>query len=251
MLEDNRRPSYWAVLPAAVRYDPQLKPNAKLIYAEITALQESSGYCWASNKYLGDLFTLKPDTVGKLISELETAGYVEVSIIRDVETKEVLQRRVRTLAAAPLPDKNPVPLPDKNPVPLPDKNPDRIIQDNNDIPPKAPQGGQRRKRRDDWRETAEHMPERFERFWKAYPRGEKRQAAIRAWDKLAPTAEMADQMAAALKRQLQSEDWQRGIGIPHPSTWLNQRRWTDEIRVTAKEPAAEQAYDPRGGLTAW
>ena len=242
-MEDNRKPSYWAVLPATVRYDPQLKPNAKLLYAEITALQEASGYCWASNKYLGDLFTLKPDTVGKLISELETAGYVEVSIIRDAETKEVLQRRVRTLAAAPLPD--------KNPVPLPDKNPDRIIQDNNDIPPKAPQGGQRRKRRDDWRETAEHMPERFERFWKAYPRGEKRQAAIRAWDKLAPTAEMADQMAAALKRQLQSEDWQRGIGIPHPSTWLNQRRWTDEIRVTAKEPAAEQAYDPRGGLMAW
>ena len=243
MLEDNRRPSYWAVLPATVRYDPQLKPNAKLLYAEITALQEASGYCWASNKYLGDLFTLKPDTVGKLISELETAGYVEVSIIRDAETKEVLQRRVRTLSAAPLPD--------KNPVPLPDKYPDRIIQDNNDIPPKAPQGGQRRKRRDDWRETAEHMPERFERFWRAYPRGEKRQAAIRAWDKLAPTAEMADQMAAALKRQLQSEDWQRGIGIPHPSTWLNQRRWTDEIRVAAKEPAAEQAYDPRGGLSAW
>ena len=35
-----RKPGYWAVLPARVRYDEELRPNAKLIYAEITALAQ-------------------------------------------------------------------------------------------------------------------------------------------------------------------------------------------------------------------
>ena len=39
-----RLPSYYAVLPAKVRYDPDLPPNAKLLYAEITALAGEHGY---------------------------------------------------------------------------------------------------------------------------------------------------------------------------------------------------------------
>ena len=37
------RPGYWAVLPASVRYDETLPPNAKLIYAEIAALAQIDG----------------------------------------------------------------------------------------------------------------------------------------------------------------------------------------------------------------
>ena len=32
------KPNYYAVLPAIVRYDNDLKPNEKLLYAEIVAL---------------------------------------------------------------------------------------------------------------------------------------------------------------------------------------------------------------------
>jgi len=254
-LEDNRKPSYWAVIPATVRYDPQLKPNAKLLYAEITALQEASGYCWASNKYLADLFGLKSETITALVGDLAKAGYVEVEVVRDAETREVLQRRIWTTGRLPtIATPSPINIGEGSPINI-GEPPRKISGENNksinNIPPKAPQGGQRRKRRDDWKETAEHRPERFEKFWEFYPRGEKRQAAIRAWDRLSPSDEVIDQMAKALKRQILSEDWKNGIGIPYASTWINQRRWTDEIRVTAKESAAEQAYDPRGGLTAW
>ena len=39
---------------------------------------------------------------------------------------------------------------------------------------------------------------------------------------------------------MKSEEWQRGIGIPYASTWLNNRRWEDEdkSRPSAGEPAA-------------
>ena len=36
------------------------------------------------------------------------------------------------------------------------------------------------------------------------------------------------EMARGLQRALASESWQKGIGIPYASTWLNNRRWEDE-----------------------
>lgn len=43
------RPSYFAVIPASVRYDERLKPSEKILYAEITALINIKGYCYATN----------------------------------------------------------------------------------------------------------------------------------------------------------------------------------------------------------
>ena len=44
-----------------------------------------------------------------------------------------------------------------------------------------------------------------------------------------PLIDPAEEMARALKRQKDTQQWQEGIGIPHASTWLNQRRWTDKL----------------------
>lgn len=75
----------------------------------------------------------------------------------------------------------------------------------------------------------EHKPERFEQFWAYYPGGGSRLRAVAAWDNLAPSDELIDEMARALRRQKASRQWQDGVGIPHASTWLNQQRWTDKL----------------------
>ena len=86
----------------------------------------------------------------------------------------------------------------------------------------------------------EWKPERFARFWEYYPRGENKQRAMQAWDRLKPSDELIDQMAQALRRQMQSESWRAGVGIPYASTWLNNRRWEDEIKKpTTALPAAD------------
>ena len=75
----------------------------------------------------------------------------------------------------------------------------------------------------------DHCPERFEQFWAAYPGGGSRMKAVTAWDDLKPDDALIDEMARALKRQMASRQWRDGVGIPHASTWLNQRRWTDKL----------------------
>ena len=221
----------WAILPARVRYDRSLPANAKLIYAEIAAKINEEGFCFCHNAYFSERLGVKRDTVGTLVKRLEDAGYIRVDI--DVARGNSDRRRIY-LTAKPyewgVPDLNRVPQKKKGTQKKPDTVPDlnrgpienRDIQDN---PPKAPQRGRARrepKKEPDWK------PERFAAFWSSYPRGESKQAAIAAWDKLKPSDELLVIMAKALKRQMQTEQWQRGIGIPYASTWLNQRRWEDE-----------------------
>lgn len=89
-------------------------------------------------------------------------------------------------------------------------------------------------------------PERFAGFWEYYPRGENKQGAIRAWDRLQPSDELIDLIARALRRQMESDSWRAGVGIPYASTWLNNRRWEDEVKdKPAADPSAPAwADDP-------
>ncbi len=73
--------------------------------------------------------------------------------------------------------------------------------------------------------------EGFERFYKLYPRKQKRPAAESAWKKLAPNADLQQQILTALAKQATSIDWLKSGGqfIPHPASWLNGKRWEDEV----------------------
>jgi hypothetical protein len=84
-------PAYYAVIPASVRYDSRLKPNAKLLYGEITALCNKEGYCWAQNKYFSDLYSVTKTTVSDWVKNLKDCGYIEVQIIYREGSKEILQ----------------------------------------------------------------------------------------------------------------------------------------------------------------
>jgi hypothetical protein len=70
----------------------------------------------------------------------------------------------------------------------------------------------------------------FERFWSQYPRKEKKKNAVEAWARLNLTDEDFYLVMASLARQKMSDQWTRDGGkfIPHPTTWLNGRRWEDE-----------------------
>ena len=71
--------SYCAIIPASVRYDKRLCPNAKLLYGEITALCNEKGYCWATNAYFSTLYNVSIRSIINWINELENAGHIYIN----------------------------------------------------------------------------------------------------------------------------------------------------------------------------
>jgi len=71
----------------------------------------------------------------------------------------------------------------------------------------------------------------FASFWKLYPRKVGKDKAEKAWAKLKVDQALYDLMVTALAKQVLTPDWvkERGQFIPHPATWLNGKRWQDEI----------------------
>ena len=85
-----QKPNYYAIIPAKVRYS-SLKPNAKLLYGEITALSNKLGYCYASNNYFAELYGVSKNTVSRWLSDLSKLGFITIQIERN-KNKEIIKR---------------------------------------------------------------------------------------------------------------------------------------------------------------
>lgn len=84
--------SYYAVIPAIVRYDRELTGNAKLLYGEITALCNEKGYCWATNQYFAELYGVNKKTITQWIKQLEKQKYIETKLHYKENSKEIANR---------------------------------------------------------------------------------------------------------------------------------------------------------------
>lgn len=91
-MESEEKISYYAIIPAPVRYDSELTANAKLMYGEITALCNKNGYCWASNKYFSQLYKCTPQAISKWIKQLEEKKYITMKYTYKGNSKEIEQR---------------------------------------------------------------------------------------------------------------------------------------------------------------
>ena len=92
MMEINEKPSFYAVLPAHVRYEKRLKPAERLIFAEISALTNKFGYCTASNGYFAELYETRKETVSKWISHLSELGFLRLEMV--YEGKQIKGRKI-------------------------------------------------------------------------------------------------------------------------------------------------------------
>lgn len=90
-MEEQQR-SYYAIIPANVRYDKDLAPSAKLLYGEITALCNEKGYCWASNQYFAELYGVSILSIKRWVNSLVTKGYVYRTLTYKPNSKEVDKR---------------------------------------------------------------------------------------------------------------------------------------------------------------
>lgn len=138
-----------------------------------------------------------------------------------------------------------------------------IYQEDTNNPPNPPEGDgaqpaekPKGKRHRAAKVVPEWQPERFEKFWQAYPRDEDRAKAVEQWDALrqdkalmsrhgGDEEKLLREIAQGLKRHLACEDWKSGVGIPYAFRWLRDRRWTEKSKTGSQDslsPAPPRKY---------
>lgn len=73
----------------------------------------------------------------------------------------------------------------------------------------------------------------FEKFWQLYPRKVAKQEARKAWQRRINDERTVATAMSALRVHIKALEWtspHKQRFIPHPSTWINQERWKDEVR---------------------
>lgn len=69
----------------------------------------------------------------------------------------------------------------------------------------------------------------FKKFWESYPRKENKKNALKSFLKINPDEKLLEQLLFSLEKFKESKQWQDKQYIPLPTSWLNGRRWEDEI----------------------
>lgn len=229
-MDEATRPHYWAVLPADVRYDPELRPMAKILYAEISALCGKEGYCWATNAYFAELYGVGEKTVSEWINQLKSRGYV-FTMLTKTKKGMISGRKIWTFHTAP---RELFAYPDfsgdvsrKSSATYPEKSGDIDNNTSNNKTPYNPPQGDRTRQQQKPDMAGDRQ---FAEFWTQYPRKKDKRAAFRAWCKLDVTPELFERIMQQLTVDRQSRQWTKDGKefVPYPATWLNRRPWEDD-----------------------
>ena len=208
-MEKQIQKNFYAIIPAFVRYDKDLQPNAKLLYGEITALTNEKGFCWAENEYFANLYNVSKTSISKWISSLIKKQYITSEIVYKQGTKEIEHRYLRIVGGG---------IEEKLNTPIEEKLKDNNTSNNNTL-----------KEINKESFSEEDLALWFNKVYEIYPRKVSKVKAkemferkLRGLDK-----ETAYKKAIAIYRMLerQVEVWEsekREISyLPYPASWLN------------------------------
>lgn len=233
-------------IPNALIEDDRLRLQTKMVLIMMLSVRPDWDF---SIRGMAKIANVTKDTMSKMMTELEEAGYVK----RKVQGRAAAGQFAKAgylVAGKPIFLDEPCPNLPYTDEPYTINSPQVITkqvitEQVSNTPLNPPEGGGAAADADQT-EANEDQPEEkaakpkkkaepyrldwFEAFWRLYPRKDNKQTALRAWCKLKPDRETCGQMAAALERDKQSRQWTKDGGefIPMPSTWINQRRWENE-----------------------
>lgn len=198
------KPNYYAIIPAEVRYNEQLSANEKLMYGEITALTQSTGECWATNAYFGEIYNKDVRTIRRWVSHLSSLGYINIKLVYKPDSKEV-DKRIITLGT-------------------------KLSLASGQ---KCPTGEGKNVRYNNTREnTTSIIDAEFEKVWAMYERKGNKQTAMRYWKKLSKADQLAIKEKIPTYVQLREKQYRKDL-----QGWINptNRMWEDEIDFKPQE----------------
>lgn len=70
-------------------------------------------------------------------------------------------------------------------------------------------------------------------FYDAYPKKQDKEKAFKSFCKIDPDENLLNIMIESVQAFKKTDDWkkEKGTFVPMPSTWLNNKRWKDEVKV--------------------
>lgn len=86
----------------------------------------------------------------------------------------------------------------------------------------------------------------FEAFWAVYPNKVAKGGAVKSYAKARQRAD-AETILAGAKRYAAQSRGKDAQYIAHPSTWLNQERWSDQAKPEPKFPGYVPMHPGAGG----
>lgn len=262
----SERPSYYAIIPADVRYDKELTPNAKLLYGEITALCGKDGRCWAENRYFADLYGVSKTSISKWIKALSDKGYISCELVYKKGTKEIERRYIRIVS---------YPIEEKLSTPIEEKLKENNTRENNikriyisefsELPQEKQsvekQGvenqcveilsvenpTQLNTNKSNTKElNKENYISEFLELWTLYPNKKGKEKALSAYIKARESGTEKETVEKGIKdyaKECELKGREKDY-IKYGSTWFNQHGWEDEYDLTParKISPAKQAY---------
>lgn len=95
-------------------------------------------------------------------------------------------------------------------------------------------------------ETEDKTSELFDEFWRAYPRHDAKQTAVKAFRKVSEKL-LRETILPDLEKRKASEQWTKDNGayIPHAATYINQQRWQDQITKSKTRATRNNQYEQR------
>lgn len=185
-------------IPKEVWLDDRLSALEKIILAEIDSLDDGETGCFAGNQYLAEFCQCSVTKVSTCISKLVELGYLESASFDG-------RKRVLKSSLSKFERQN-------------NKNCKADFQKvkgslNSNIASNI----------------VENRYCSFDDFWKLYPKKVGKAQAEKAWNKLKVDEPLFEAMKKAIECQKRSKQWKDKQYIPYPATWLNGRRWEDEL----------------------
>ena len=267
----SERPSYYAIIPADVRYDKELTPNAKLLYGEITALCGKDGRCWAENRYFADLYGVSKTSISKWIKALSDKGYISCELVYKKGTKEIERRYIRIVS---------YPIEEKLSTPIEEKLKENNTRENNikriyisefsELPqekqsvekqgvenqcveilsvenPTQLNTNKSNTNKSNTKElNKENYISEFSELWTLYPNKKGKEKALSAYIKARESGTEKETVEKGIKdyaKECELKGREKDY-IKYGSTWFNQHGWEDEYDLTParKISPAKQAY---------
>ena len=202
--------------------DPDLDSSSKFVLLMLATRCGDDDTCWPSIQNLADDLNMSPRSVMRHLQKLERMGFL--SVIRVHRKTNVYRMNVSRVTDCHSIESSRV----TNEQPLGDKC------DISRVTPVTPL----KKEESQYKEKScstelNDGPNLFDVFWKKYPRKQGKENAIKAFYKHKFNHKTLPPILDALDAHIRT--WKDPAFIPLPATWLNGKRWEDELTPQTQE----------------